>query len=736
MQNEAVGYQKTYASILTRLFGAVVDLSIFSLLMSGVIIRIVDFPVVNFLFFMFYFGAVPFWLGGTLGQRLFGMSMVSHDSRKVSFWRLMLRSLLLLAAFWWFFYVIYHWDDYVDTTTYIEIILPFVIALIPLVTTFFNAKRQTLFDLIAGTCVVVYEKQIVTGDGVKYPKRSLLEWVRLLLKVIISGFLAYGIFTFGALFLVYGTMSLNHKRAYNKSFHEHYSPSDHNDSKIRFYVEELNAPSRDFVNAEGMYEIFAADVKRDLAGNCISYFLRQHKDDNWISAESAFKKNARSRYADTKKKISRTKENEKFLGKHFYDYDLNDVNEIESQVANIWGDANANKESCQKLLSVEKMFDIFIMRYIENREEALAQDKRDLVRAKPTGLLDRSFYQKRIKVTEAWLKMLYSKHPEYKQYKKDQKIVRQKIKEEALWRRVKEGIYYPEGFFRGVNANIFDENGETPLMVAVKRGTLERLKQLFLEADVDFHLKNKNGLDAFAQARLQVRDDRTGKAQRTYNQLRILETKKALKGKAKIMSYIYDNASDRLSIVIDRGSCSQFDLPRNTKCGVMAKKKKRKKKQWDPIYKAIIDHDDAALERLLAEGGHLEVKNSYGDSPLFYTMIKNLHAFKRLVESGADMYALGKFGHNTPLLSAVHGNDISRVKILLENGMDVNFEHPGGKRALDIAVQQCSHAEMISLLLRHDAKFGTVYKERLKIWCRKAPYLAQLKEVLEKSVEK
>lgn len=422
MRTETTGYQKTYASILTRLFGAVVDLSIFSLLMSGVIVRIVDFPVVNFLFFMFYFAVVPFWFGGTLGQRLFGMSMVSHNAQKVSFLRLMLRSLLLLAAFWWFYYVLYHWDDYVDTTTYIEIILPFVIALIPLVIAFFNAKRQTLFDLIAGTSVVIYEKQIVTGDGVKQAKRSVLEWVRLLLKVIVSGFLAYGIFTFGTLLLVYGTMSLNHKRAYNKSFHEHYSPNDHNDSKIRFYVEELNAPSRDFVNAEGMYEIFAADVKRDLAGNCISYFLRQHKDDNWISVESAFKKNARNKYANTKEKISRTKQNEKFLGKHFYDYDLNDVNEIENQIADIWGDANTNKESCWKLLSVEKMFDIFMMRYIQNREEALAQDKRNLVHAKPTGFLNRSFYEGTIKVTESWLQMLYAKHPEYLKHKEKKQL--------------------------------------------------------------------------------------------------------------------------------------------------------------------------------------------------------------------------------------------------------------------------------------------------------------------------
>jgi len=734
MQDKTEEYQKTYAGILTRLFGAVVDLSVFSLLMSSVNTRIVDLPILNFLFFIFYFAGLPYWFDGTLGQRLFGMSIVSHSATKVSFLRLLLRSILLLAAFWWFYYVLYHWDDYVETTTYIEIILPFVIALIPLITAFFNAKRQTLFDLIAGTYVVMDKVKRTEDDGARDPKRSLLEWGRLFLKVLISGFLAYGLFTFGALLFVYGTMSLDHKRAYNKSFHEHFSVNDHNDSKIRFYVNELDVPSRDFVNAEGMYEIFAADVKRDLAGNCISYFLRQHNDDNWISAESAFKKNARNKYADTKEKISRTKENEKYLGQHFYDYDFNDVKEIESQIADIWGDSNANKESCQKLLGVEEMFDTFIMRYIENREVALEQDKRDLVRAKPTGPLNRSFYEGSIKVTESWLQMLYAKHPEYLKYKEEKQLQEKNRKRKEVWLALKENRFFPAGYFKGVNIDFFNKEGLTPLMYAAKEGKLKSHAQIFLDADVNFRLKDRKGLDVFAQTRVSMRYDTTLKSQRTYNQLRILETKKALQNKAKILSYTYENESDTLSIIIDKGRCSQFNLPENTRCRVVAKNKK-KNKRWDPIFDAIYHKDNVKLNKLLAKGGHANAINGYGHSALFYSMSDNPYALKRLLESGADMYAIGKFGHETPFSSAVFSNDIRSAKILLDHGMDVNFIHPDGKRPLDEAIQQCTHAEMISLLIKHGAKFKKTDAETLKIRCRKVPYLALLKEVLEKSTE-
>ena len=99
------------------------------------------------------------------------------------------------------------------------------------------------------------------------------------------------------------------------------------------------------------------------------------------------------------------------------------------------------------------------------------------------------------------------------------------------------------------------------------------------------------------------------------------------------------------------------------------------------------------------------------------------------------MYAIGKFGHETPFSSAVFLNDIQSAKILLNYGMDLNFIHPDGKRPLDEAIQQCTHSEMISLLIQHGAKFKKTNAETLKIRCKKVPYLALFEELLEKSTE-
>jgi ankyrin repeat protein len=531
--------------------------------------------------------------------------------------------------------------------------------------------------------------------------------------------IAYGVFVFGAFMLVYGVMSMEHNRAYNKSFHQEYSVNDYNDSTIQFYVKELDKPSKAFVHAEGMYEIFESDVKRDLAGNCISYFLRQHKEDNWINLTGNFKKNARNIYANTKERIAKVKDNESYLGRHFYDYDLNDVNEIKDKIVNIWGDESANEKSCRKYLSVNEMYQQFILKYIQNREEALVYYEKEI---KPTGTLNQSFYQKEIEKTKDWLQILYVKHPEYLQYKKRQKILQQNKKQNDFWRSVKEGKVYDKGYFEGFNANIIDENGMTALMVATQLGTLEKIERTFMEANFNFYAKDNEGKNVFSQIKERIKNEGTNKLQQTYVSLRVLETKKVLQGKAKIMGYTYDNASDKLSITISKGPCSIFTLPERTSCSVKVRKSK-----WDPIFNAIYHSDDVELERLLAEGGHENVKNAYGHSALFYAIPKNHYALKRLLESGADMYALGKFGNSTPLLSAVRSNDMESVKILLDHGMDINFKHPRGNSVLDEAVIHCKKKEMIRFLRKNGAKFLITDERKLKRYCKEKDFFNEMK---------
>ena len=716
------------AGIFTRISGAIVDLflvNIFLKLFDSLIIP----PVLTGIILLFYFGVLPYFSGGTPGQKLFGLTLVDVRQQKIVLWRSLLRSALFLATFWWFFYVVYHWGEHIDTTSYfIELILPFIVAFFPLLVVFFTKKHQTLYDLLSGTCVLLRKRIVMTEDGEKKQKRGVVEWLRLLSMTGIGAFLAYGLFTFGTLLLVYGPMAVNHKKSYDQSFRQQYTFNDYNDSMIQFYVKELEAPSKAFVQGEGMYEIFASDVKRDLAGNCISYFLRQYKEDNWIDQTSNLKKSIRNRYADTEERIAHTKKNESFIGKHFYEYDINDVNEIIDNIANIWGDENANERTCRKQIPVNEMFQEFMMQYIKNREEALSYDKRELKYAKPTGTLSRVFYQRKIEKTEKWLSTLYERHPEYKQYMEKEKEKKTKKKQQTIWKKVKENRYYPKGYFKGVNADIYDENGKTPLMVAVETDRFFALKNLFLEADVDFYLKDKYGVDVYNQLRLRMQSG-DPKARRIYNALRVLEVKKILQGKAKIMGYTFTNTTDVLSIVIDSGKCKDFDFPARTECRVAAKKKKKRK--WDPIFRAIDEKDNNELERLLAEGGHVNVRNGYGHTALVYAMSKNSYALRRLVESGADLYALGKFGHSTALMNAVLGNDIQSAKLFLEHGMDVNFKHPNGRRVLDTAVQQCEHTEMIELLLDYGAKFLLIDEHRLEDRCGGTKILTRLKKVLK-----
>jgi len=93
------------------------------------------------------------------------------------------------------------------------------------------------------------------------------------------------------------------------------------------------------------------------------------------------------------------------MGKHFYYYDLNDVNHIEDKIGGPW-DSKINEKTCNALMPVEKMYVLFIQQYIPNRENALKRYKEEYELAKPTGMLNKSFYKKEIENTEQWLKIL------------------------------------------------------------------------------------------------------------------------------------------------------------------------------------------------------------------------------------------------------------------------------------------------------------------------------------------
>ena len=70
------------------------------------------------------------------------------------------------------------------------------------------------------------------------------------------------------------------------------------------------------------------------------------------------------------------------------------------------------------------------------------------------------------------------------------------------------------------------------------------------------------------------------------------------------------------------------------------------------------------------------MKNVQGYTLLRVAMqYKNEYALNRLLQSGANMYAMDKHNSYSDFTWAVSGNDLKTVKIFLENGVDVNFQY-------------------------------------------------------------
>lgn len=561
-----------YAGFFTRLLATLVDIFIVSLIFSIVRFAIDAKSIVVLVVVWWLYSTVMIikWRT-TIGGKLFGIEVLDSEQEALSFKSASLRFIVSITPFllYIFFRGMQHDMTLAPSPTVQQ--LPQLLFFLPPLLMLFTQKKQMVHDLLVHSIVIdiseIKRAEKERKKSVGYMGQKILRVTGTIAFIALFGYLVFYV-------SVFYSLGKHSHDTYKASFETKYTVNDYNDSRIIFYNQELERNSQQFVMAEGMYSIFEADVKRDLSLNCIQYFLSQeHNESDWIEMGSSFRKNARNKYANTKERIKRAKKNESYMGRHFYDYDLNDVNHIIDDIADIWKQ-DANIETCQKMLPVNKMYTMFIMRYIENREKTLSNDKWEYKHAKLTGTLNKSFYKKEIEQTYSWLEKLYEMHPDYKAYvkKKDEEFMKRRAKyrnemekQSNLWKSAKTGVFYKLGYFDGVDANMKNDNGETPLIVAVKYGYYDVVDSM-KGSIVDVHLKDINGKTAFDYIKQPYYQHEKITIDKTYKSLRILEVAQIIRGKGKSIQYEYANDTDILKIVIVDANCSDFTLPENTQC--------------------------------------------------------------------------------------------------------------------------------------------------------------------------
>ena len=483
-----------YAGFFTRLMATLVDLFIVSIILSIVRFAIDAKSIVILVVVWWLYTTVMFikWRT-TIGGKLLGIEVLDSEQEPLSFKSASLRFIVSILPFLLYLLIRGMQHDMTLAPSPTVQQLPQLLFFLPPLLMFFTKKKQMIHDLLVHS-VVVDTSEIKHAAkegrmGVGYVAQKTLRIGGTLLFLTLIGYLVLYV----SVFYTIGKQSYD---ANNASYEQKYIVNDYNDSRIIFYNQELEKHSEEFVQAKSMYEIFESDVKKDLALNCIQYYLKEHNDTNWISTGSHFRKNARNKYATTKENVKNAKQNEAHMGKNFYVYELNDVNDIEDNIVNIWGEKDANQDTCQIQLPAEQMYALFLPKYVARYTRNLNRDT----------LNNNSALKDHREKQEKWLKEVTQSCktcPPYETF--DQRLISAKRDaEKILFARAKglmvkeldNGFGYSPRSYK-ININVTDEEGRTPLFYMINTKDEKYLLQHHLEKGADLNHKDNYGKTVF-----------------------------------------------------------------------------------------------------------------------------------------------------------------------------------------------------------------------------------------------
>lgn len=310
----------------------------------------------------------------------------------------------------------------------------------------------------------------------------------------------------------------------------------------------------------------------------------------------------------------------------------------------------------------------------------------------------------------------------------------QSYEEKRLWESARTGTVGGIGYFRDTDANIINDDGQTPLMIAAKNGHTEVVRSLN-EAIVNVHQEDYVGKTAFDYIKIPTNHMEDIYSRRMYGALRTLEVYQIIRDKAKIVQYSYQNDIDILQVTIKgKGvNCDSFLFPKNTECKAIEEPKNINK----DIFKAIKDHNDAIFDEILPTVD-IEMKNKRNYSLLWRAIIsKNLYAVDQLLQKGVDINGKDNNNHHTPIFFATINNKSELLKVLIKHGVDVNSKNQFGSYVLSTSMQSCNNFEAITLLLDNGAnpylkdKYGKTVFDKKPVFCKDKSKITKMKQLLE-----
>lgn len=287
-----------------------------------------------------------------------------------------------------------------------------------------------------------------------------------------------------------------------------------------------------------------------------------------------------------------------------------------------------------------------------------------------------------------------------------------------LWKLAKTNGFCRAVNYKDVNVNIFNEEGQTPLMVATQQNN-SRFIECMQQAKADVFAQDHNGKNAFDYIKQPTNKREEVFSARTHNALWQLLVHQIIGKKAQIIQEEINLKKGIYKLLIEGASCEEFSLPKEIQC-TSRKKMKRYGPKYaiyesdvdrgvPPIFAAIQNRMYNQLKHVLDMGADIEEKNKFEDTPLIFAIYQNDDKLvKLLLEYGANPNVMDGDkvkGHElySALSKVAVTNRISTVKLLLEHGADVNLQRNKSETALTVASKGCKNFELVKLLLDHGA---------------------------------
>ena len=254
----------------------------------------------------------------------------------------------------------------------------------------------------------------------------------------------------------------------------------------------------------------------------------------------------------------------------------------------------------------------------------------------------------------------------------------------------------------GVDVNVSDKNGNTPLSCSIETKRIEYVKALIARgADVNqsimYDSPNSTSLFTFAacnhaldicEALLDAGVDPLLPHGRCDALMEISSAPKA----ALLLKRLFDAGIS--PDYMQRPDIEGAPCLRGTSNGYSALQNTIKWKCFDN------------LEVFLSSGANVNIGAEYNCVPLNEAFFQNEGVVVRLLEAGADPYQLADGSGNTPLHYAANLGMIRAINWLLKKGVDVNALNSDNESALDFA-REDGHEKAVERLLAAGAKDKT-----------------------------